>query len=482
MGEGSVDKLKRFQAEVSAVLEPDIPPAGSPVRLGPVHRFLRFCSLVARGFWNNRCQARAAALAYTTLLALVPLLGVSLSVASLVFKANKKELRENFTLQIEQVVTSVAPTLGLEDNDTDGRRDKVVNAILDATDKINFGGIGAAAMAGLIFVAISLLRTVEHAFNDIWSVQKGRGWFDSIVLYWAAITLGPIILIVATTSGYLNALQVPGDWVASIPGISLLKTSLLPLMLMCLMFSSLFKLMPNTRVSWEAAIVGGLVAAILWWANNKLGALYNTRVVTYSKIYGSLGAIPLFLAGLYFSWTILLLGAQTSYTYQFRHAYLQDKQAEKIHQQGREFIGLRFMTEIGRQFQREEPPIPAAALAERLGVPNRLATSILNTLCQSHLLHEVHGTEVAYAPAVPLDQMTVKDVLRALRASQGHEIATPDDEIRAVVRSEFEAVLAAEESRSNSTTIEDLVQRSLAQSAKATIVPAVVAQPQTSAG
>lgn len=459
MGEGSVEKFKRLQAEVTAALMADVPQLGAQAKEGRLRRFLRFCSLVAKGFWSNRCQVRAAALAYTTLLALVPLLGVSLSVASLVFKVKEKESRERLTRQIEQVVTSVAPTLGLEDQGGNVQRAKVANTILDFADTIQFGTIGVTAMAGLIFVAISLLRTVEHAFNDIWSVTRGRGWFDSIVLYWAAITLGPIVLLVAMTSGYLNALQAPGEWIAAVPGMQILKTSLLPVMLLCVMFAGLFKLMPNTRVSWEAALVGGVVAAMLWWANNKLGALYNTRVVTYSKIYGSLGAVPLFLAGLYFSWTILLLGAQTAYTYQFRNAYLQDRQAERIHQQGREFIGLRFVTEIGRRFSVKEPPIPASELAEHLGVPNRLASSILNTLSQAGLLHEIQGGDTAYVPAMPLEKITIRSVLRALRASQGHEIATPEDETRAAVRAEFDAVLAAEDARAGGVTIAELIRR-----------------------
>lgn len=460
MSESSVDKLKRFQAEVAQAWSSDTVHIEGGSRPRKFQRFLRFCGLVAGGFWANRCQVRAAALAYTTLLALVPLLAVSLSVASLVFDIKTVSSRDRLTRQIEEVVTSVAPTLGLADQGGEAQRADVANKILDFADKIHFGTIGVTAMAGLIFVAISLLRTVEQAFNDIWSVTRGRGWFDSIVLYWAAITLGPIVLLVATTSGYLNALQTPGEWLQSIPGMGILRTSLLPLVLLSLMFASLYKLMPNTRVAWQAALVGGVVAGLLWWANNKLGALYNTRVLTYSKIYGSLGAIPLFLAGMYLSWTILLLGAQTAYTFQFRHAYLQDRQAERIHQQGREFIALRFMTEIGRRFASKEAPIPSAKLAEQLGVPNRLAGQILGTLAQARLLNELHAAETAYVPGQPLSQITVRDVLRALRASQGHEIATPDDPIRSVVRSEFEAVLAAEDSRAGSVTIEDLVRRS----------------------
>ena len=213
------------------------------------------------------------------------------------------------------------------------QRQNVANQILGYTRKIHFGTIGVTAMAGLIFLAISLLRTVESTFNDIWWVALGRGWFDSIVLYWAAITLGPIVMLVGTTSGYLTALYEKSSALQQIPGAALFQTQLLPLLLLWVAFVALYKLAPNTRVHLAAAGVGGAVAVVLWWGNNRLGVLYNTKVVTYSKIYGSLGAVPLFLIGLYFSWMILLFGAQVAYVFQNRRSYLQEQVTRKVRPQ-----------------------------------------------------------------------------------------------------------------------------------------------------
>ena len=117
------------------------------------------------------------------------------------------------------------------------------------------------------------------------------------------------------------------------------------------------------------------------------------------------------------------------------------------------------MTEIGRRFALKEAPIPATKLAEQFGVPNKLASQILATLAQAKLLNELHALEPAFVPGQPLSEIRVSSVLRALRASQGHELATPDDATRAVVRAEFDAVLAAEDARAGSTSIEDLVRR-----------------------
>jgi len=479
MLDDSVGKLKRLQADVAASLKDDTHtggPAQEAIAQDRAARFLHFWGLVGRFFWRNRCQVRASALAYTTLLALVPLLAVSLTVASLVFDAKSESSRAKLTGMIEQVVNNVAPTLGLSDADgsapigppppgtrtedvSASRRADVAKSILDFVGNIHFGTIGVTAMVGLIFVAISLLRTIEAAFNDIWGVARGRGWFESIILYWAAISLGPIVLLVATTSGYLNALSGESSLVQKIPGAALLQAQLLPPLIVALAFGAFYKVMPNTRVDWPAALVGGLVAGILWWLNNRLGVLYNTKVVTYSKIYGSLGAIPLFLLGLYFSWMIVLFGSQVAYVFQNRRAYLQERMAERIHHQAREFVALRFMAEVGRCFVHQLPPPPLTTLASELAVPARLATSILQSLTQAQLIVETNGSNPGFAPARPLDQISVRDILRALRTGQGCDLPTASDLTRPVIQAEFSAVIAAEESRSARTTLAELIHR-----------------------
>ncbi len=485
MLEDSVSKLKRLQTEVTASLD-DAPAASvDDAQLSRLARFVHFWGLVGRFFWRNRCQVRASALAYTTLLALVPLLAVSLTVASLVFDAKSDASRAKLTEYIGRAIDATAPMLGLVETDdaneddarspalpTPGhapaakptgqsseRRAQIAKTILDFVGNIKFGTIGVTATAGLIFVAISLLRTIEAAFNDIWGVTRGRGWFDSIILYWAAISLGPIAVLVATTSGYLSMLDGQEGWIAHIPGSALFRTQLLPLVVMSLAFGGFYKFMPNTRVRWQAALVGGMVAGLLWWINNRLGALYNTKVATSYTIYGSLGVVPLFLAGLYFSWMIVLFGSEVAYVFQNRHAYLQERISERVHQQAREFIALRFMAEIGHRFAQNLPPPSAAVLATSLTVPARLTGSILASLVQARVAAETSGVEPGFVPGRPLDQISARDILRALRTANGDDLATSADPHRPVVAAEFAAILAAESSRSAEVTLERLVEK-----------------------
>jgi membrane protein len=201
------------------------------------------------------------------------------------------------------------------------------------------------------------------------------------------------------------------------------------------------------------------MGGLLWHLNNVISVVYVSRWVTNSKIYGSLAAIPVLMVGLYFSWLIVLFGAQVAYAFQNRAAYRQEKLSENINQRGREFIALRLMDCIGQRFQCGRPPATVAELAEGLIVPSRLVQQILQTLMAARLVIEVAGNEIAYAPARPLDTMTCHDILLALRAGQGQELTTREDPARAEVFGEFTRILEAERKAASSVTVLAMVNR-----------------------
>ncbi len=487
MAEEKRAKLQELRSQVRQLMDDDAI-AEQEHRLGWAQRLVHFWILVGQNFLKNRGPAQAASLAYTTLLALVPLLAVSISVLTLFLPRDENEQKQELVGWINTAVEKFAPSIGVTTElsgaaggrtqgvttvSTNGissteeraltaeeQRAKLADKIVEFVGNIRFGTIGATAMAGLLFIAISLLRNIEGGFNGMWGVSQGRGWMMSIVVYWAVITLGPIVILIVKGTTYLPQLGNSGWLPGWIPNQVILSLAWVPaLALSSLALGALYLWMPNTRVRWSAALVGGFVAATLWMLNGRMAALYNTRVITYSKIYGSLGILPLFLLGLYLSWLILLFGAQVAYVFQFRKAYLQERQGGKVHQQAREFVALRFMAEIGRRFQVGDKALTATNCAETFGVPPTLAKDLLQLLVGARLLVETTSSETAYTPARPLGQITVRDVLRAIRAGSGNDLLTHDDKARAVVRGEFEAVVAAEDSRAAKVSLQELINK-----------------------
>jgi membrane protein len=457
MANQTTEKLKQLQANAQAFFLEKGLEFKDETQMSRTMRFAHFWLLVIKSFIRNRCPVRASALAYTTLLALIPLLALIIGVSTSLLQSQGEKPIEQL---INTLVDTAAPQVGLipKTSDTSGQRE-IVKKITEYVANIRSGTLGVTGFVSLILVAILLLSTIETTFNDIWGVTRGRSWFNRVVQYWAAITLGPIFMIVtiALTSGpYFEFIQ---RLLSHLPVIGSLLFGLLPFVLLICGFSLFYAIMPNTRVHWKSALVGGTVGGILWQSNNLFNVIYVSKVVTYSKIYGSFAMVPVFLVGMYFSWVIVLFGAQVAYAHQNQRAYLQRKLADNVNVRSREFVAMRLMTLIGDVFYRAQKPLTAVELSGQLAIPSRLATSVLQTLLNAGLLVEVAGMDISYAPARPLENITCHDILYAMRFGNGADLATRDDPSRALVQKEIFRIRTAEQQVAESTSLLTLVKQ-----------------------
>ena len=311
----------------------------------------------------------------------------------------------------------------------------------------------------LILVAVSLLGRIEETFNDIWGVTRGRNWLHQIQLYSTTIMLGPLLLVAAVGLAGGAQFQTVRDFIAQTPVIGKLVFQLLPLLVMWLVFTFVYQLVPNTKVKFSAALAGGAVAGTLWHLNNLFGFLYVSRVVNNREIYGSLGLVPVFMIGLYFSWLILLFGAQIAYAIQNRAAYLQDRLADNVNQRGREFVALRLMTCLGQRFQQGQRPATVFQLSTELGIPSRLTQSVLRTLTATRLVTETAGAEAAFMPARPLSDINAHDILLAMRNGIGQELPAREEPSLAQIDGEFARIEKAEREAASTISLLALTQR-----------------------
>lgn len=507
-------KLQQWRTQAEAIWDERNLPSAAPLRRW--QRFVHFWVLVARSFSRNRCPVRASALAYTSLLALIPMLAVVMSITSTFLKnqgeqriydfigtlvasvtppaalntnllaqpaqagsatnapaqsqseeraaASLPEIATNSSVSASGGISTNAAASGLlEDEKVVAARKAIARQINGYIQNTRSGTLGVTGSIVLIFVAISMLSRIETTFNDIWGVQRGRSWFMRIVLYWGVLSLAPLLLVVAVGLATGPHLDATKRFVATLPFIGNFifhfGFQLLPVLVLCVAFGAFYMLMPNTRVHWGAALVGGLVGGLLFHLNSLVSVLYVSRVVSNSKIYGSLGLVPVFMIGLYLAWLVLLFGAQVAYAYQNRSAYIEARQIEQINQRGREFISLRLMTILGERYVHGEPPPSLVEMAQKLCVPSRLLQQLLQTLSCARLVVETAGADCGYLPARPLDQITCHDVLLALRASQGQELTTGEGPASSEVYGEFQRIQEAERQAASSVTMLALVNR-----------------------
>jgi membrane protein len=301
-------------------------------------RVARFILLAYRKFDEERCFMRAAALAFNSLLALIPVLALATVLTTAIGQDGKSQSVQQF---VGKIIVSVLPA-ELDDATKNAKiveiREDLQKKVTGFSDnlarQIKFNKTGVLSALVFVYLGLLVLMQLEDTFNDLWNVRRSRVWYEQLLKFSPGLVLGPgcIILAFALTNGvHFSAIS------ERLQGMGWAVNTLVPLLFAMAGLTILYKLIPNTQVSWIAAIWGGLVAGILWQVNHLASALYVSHVVVeegwYDKIYGgSMALLPVFMLAVYFTWLILLYGALVAarvqyHTTPFRET-IEDKDAE----------------------------------------------------------------------------------------------------------------------------------------------------------
>ena len=243
-------------------------------------------------FREDRLGLTAGSLTFTTIISLVPLLTVMLALftAFPMFSTFQVAL-EKYFLQSLIPPNIAKPVLG---------------ALTLFASKAN--RLGTVGLVALVFTALALLLTIDRTLNAIWRVHRPRPIAQRVLVYWAALTLGPLLLggSLALTS---YALTAGNGLVAALPGALSYLLNTLEFVVLALSVGALFHYIPNTYVRWRHALAGGVFVALGFELAKRVLAWYVTVVPTYSKLYGAFASLPIFLVWIYLGWVIVLLGA-----------------------------------------------------------------------------------------------------------------------------------------------------------------------------
>jgi len=373
----------------------------------------QWISLSIKAFYRNRCILWAAALTYTTVFALIPLLAVTFSL----FHAfgGLKELEEKIRPLILKVMVP-------------GAQEKLIATIDSLIERLNAGAIGAVGTVLVFLSAIFLIGQLEMILNEIWGLKKHRPFFYRLALYWTAITVGPPLLalsigIPATLSSYQAV-----NWLENY--INLDFFTFLPYILIWCAFTGLYTFMPNTKVRFLPAAIGGIMGGTIWQIAGIGFTLYTSKILVYSKIYGSLGLIPLFFLWLFISWSIFLLGAELSFTFQNFQLLRNGLKVHSPSYKEREYLSLRILIAIGKNFLAKKTPLTFKGIAKQLNLPPNLTKELISSLLDSNLLIELDGYEQeAYIPGRSLDAIRISDVIYTVKGNQRLSTESGEDKI-----------------------------------------------------
>lgn len=248
---------------------------------------------IAGRFVQDRCTQTAASLTFTTLLSLVPMITIALTMFSAF------PVFENFSVQIKTyLLNNLMPeTAGVVIT-------RYMQQFTDSAARLTTVGIGFLALT-----AMSMMLTIDHAFNIIWRVARPRPLVKRLVVYWAVLTLAPLLIGASLSlTSWLVGLSM--GYAKNIPlfGIGVLK--ILPVLFTTLAFALLFRLVPNRYVPRSHALIGALVAAVLFETMNRIFGYYVSHFPTYKLVYGAFASVPIFLMWIYLSWLTILFGAE----------------------------------------------------------------------------------------------------------------------------------------------------------------------------
>src|SRR3989442_8631033 len=258
----------------------------------PLRQVGRFLAQVLKLFNEDRCLQIASSLTFTTLLALVPLVTLTLALmAAFPMVSGLGEHIHAFLL------ANMLPE----------KAGKVVTGYIEQFSG-QAGQLTALGTAVLAVTAFLMMFTIERAFNSIWRVSRARPVAQRVLIYWATLTLSPVLIgaslsitsyIISTSLGYARQVPLAG---AAIIGLA-------PLVLTCAAFTFLYYVVPNRAVRLRHALLGGFVAALAFEIMKRGFALYIAKFPTYTLVYGAFAVIPIFLLWIYFSWVVIVIGA-----------------------------------------------------------------------------------------------------------------------------------------------------------------------------
>lgn len=382
------------------------------------------------------------------------------------------------------------------------RLDDWIRSFVHHIRGIPFKAIGVLGVLVLIYAGISMIVEVEQAFNQIYRAPSGRGWGQRLVRYWAVLTLGPLLLLMTfTVSGRIGVIAEGARDVQMLSGFAptliTLAGYLTTVAISTAMFAVLYIIVTNTKVRWVPALCGALLAALAWECL-KWGFVYYLKnfggYTSYSRYYGSIAVLPLFLFWIYVTWIVVLLGLLLAYSLQL---YRDEKQTGfeglakalgmVVHEKPAvthepvvidPAVALPVMGLAARRFA-EGLTTTSDLVAQRLALPEPVACSMMEGLVRDGFLRRVESSDNdgGFVPARPASVMTIAEVLRCAHKQAGET----DPQTARPLSPEQKALAELAKSRceaAGSGTIEDFLRASDAAAGTIAQPPSPGAEPR----
>jgi membrane protein len=371
-------------------------------------RQLKVVIITVREFNNGKVSLQASSLSFYLLMSIVPIVAIVFAVSS------------GFGIEhyLREWLTKTFPD-----------QNEVVNKLLmyaeSALKDARGGWITGIGIGILLWSSLSMFVRIEEALNAIWQAKRHRAWARRFSDYMSIMLIAPVLLILSnsltvTFRFYLDAVVEQFPLLGTIRPVIF---NFLPLLLIWIIFTLLYVVMPNVKVRFVPALIAAIIAGTVFYWIEQIYIYSQVSISKYNAIYGSLAAIPLFLLCARIGWQIVLFGAELSFAYQNIDRYEDEiTEQESINHINFSILALYVLKNITDVFKAGDPPKLVSRLSEELGLSIRSLNVIIKALIECGLILEVNTAhkDDAYVPAMDINKITIKLVLKKLENLGGN--------------------------------------------------------------
>lgn len=403
---------------------------------------LRYVFALLRDMFQGQLMLRSMSLVYTTLLSIVPLIAFSFSVLK-GFGKHK---------ELEPLLFKALQPLGPQGA-------VITQEIINLVDNVKGGVLGGISLAFFIYTAVSMVQKVEESFNYVWYVAKRRSFARRFTEYMVVMLIGPVVIVVAL--GLIASLRsntIIQFFVTSefFGPVFLATSKLTPYLLVTGVFTFVYMYMPNTRVRFRSALVGGVAGGSFWATISVIFAAFVVAATRTQLIYSGFAVAITTLIWLYLNWLILLIGSQLAFYHQ-NPAFLRIGRREpRLSNAMRERLALNIMLLVGRAFRQGDTTISVHELARVLRIPSITLTPIITGLESDGLLTSTEQEDLL--PGREMSRILLNDVMAVVR-ERGETGSYRDPKWAAEITGLGEQVDAAVSSTIGEQTLADLLDK-----------------------
>ncbi len=361
-----------------------------------------------REFSKGELNLRAMSLVYTTILSLVPLLAFSFSVLKGFGVQN----------QVEPLLLEYFAALGPE------KSVEVTGRIVEFVNNIDVRVLGAVGLGLLVYTIVTLMKKIESAINYAWRVREQRTFAERFSTFISVLTVGPLLIFAAlaiTGAAMNNALMRSLTAHEPFGMIAREITHFAPYFLVISAFTFVYVLIPNTRVRFVAALVGGIVAGLLWETAGFVFAYFVATATKYQAVYATFGTAMFFMIWLYVSWLILLVGASTAYYVQQPRIVISRARNWRFSYETFEATALATLIRMVHEYYARQAPLTAEGLSQAQHIPPEMIGKVLAALEAERLISRTAEQPPGFVLAVPPEETNVASIVHGLRRHQSKD-------------------------------------------------------------